>query len=735
MQFACLDLGSMCTPILVTIACLIFFSVVFEWLIHWAIHVASQDRFWKQYVAAMLAELSMLGLVSFTLFVLSQFKNMSDDDLHVIEFVHLTLFITMLVYYSTAAYIARCSKRILDRFGNFEEKAFNFNLVDCISDLRVARSQDRDIKYWLPGQLRIMIFGANEAEKHAQLSIYLITRHFFLMSHNLPYDMPFDYCEYVDRCTSAICVKLIRVGWRTWAVILTLTLSSSAVMSWLGVSHGASLEGMWAESAAVNRDFFWGIFFIGFLMYIVNGLIWASFERTRARLIFLADEQRTKLNMVDSVFDEDEKSRGDAVEYESFNDNSSEHRKTWQKTEREPRSQYCPCIYEHDRWRECFPVSAPEFPLRTLQVILMFFALFVSLCFLVFFHINPTYACFSIVQPFLYLYMFAKNQLPLYATLRFFGPNLSKYCLVNDLVHFAKALEMGTNIEGSVGLGGGGVKTSEVETVGAGARSTTTWVGGSLERECSVNRQTEHAGAEATVTDEKKKSGVSGTLLRGWQRLAPAEGHPKPTYPTNGSLHSSLDHASFSRRRLNLARDSHFEAMIKRRRSAGDLAGEDNAEEAGSQRSVVNSRLTIGEGIASSTTTKEQPSLSTAMRLSELRVSSMSGLSFARSTGYADRIDEDKISEDGPGLTRSPHADGEVGLDLNRNLLPTCKEEAPEKALEELCVLLSSASKQSLKMIVISRLLLFTASVLAFLIMTCQDNPETRWQCTWVDLF
>ena len=87
-------------------------------------------------------------------------------------------------------------------------------------------------------------------------------------------------------------------------------------------------------------------------------------------------------------------------------------------------------------------MTAPEFPLRTFQAVLLFFSLFLSLCLLVFYHIDPTFAFFSVVQPFFYLYMFGLNQFPFYATLRFFGPSLAKSTLVDDLVYFAQELQL-----------------------------------------------------------------------------------------------------------------------------------------------------------------------------------------------------------------------------------------------------------------------------------------------------
>lgn len=61
---------------------------------------------------------------------------------------------------------------------------------------------------------------------------------------------------------------------------------------------------MWADTAAVNQNYFWAMFFIGWVLYLLNGLIWAGFERSRASLILLtARKESTGSNARASRFD------------------------------------------------------------------------------------------------------------------------------------------------------------------------------------------------------------------------------------------------------------------------------------------------------------------------------------------------------------------------------------------------------------------------------------------------
>ena len=77
----------------------------------------------------------------------------------------------------------------------------------------------------------------------------------------------------------------------------------------------------------------------------------------------------------------------------------------------------------------------------------MFFSLFLALSLLIFLHIDPLYFEFAILQPFAYIYFFGLQQLPYYATLRFFGPSLAKNSLVDDLIWDAQELQVNERSE------------------------------------------------------------------------------------------------------------------------------------------------------------------------------------------------------------------------------------------------------------------------------------------------
>ncbi|GMH81418.1 hypothetical protein TrVE_jg13901 [Triparma verrucosa] len=757
----------------------------------------------------------MLGLISFTLFFVSQLSDLTDDHVHLIEFVHLTLFLMMVFYYLVTGWIAYSSKKCLSKFGDYEEKVANFDLVECISELKSCKAT-RAKEWWYIDAPRHLIFGDSELDKRMHLNAYLLTRHFFLVSQGLPPDLPFDYAEYIDRCSSALCVKLVQVGWRTWAGILCITMISTGVTLIIDVSDGSfdQIEEMWADSAAINLNYFWSMFFMGWVLYLINGLIWAGFERSRASLILLTAKKEAmgdnvRASRFDRSFDaghfdeedeyeghEDDRSevtessmygnmlrstvsrdwshgnrhshhiqqakdrkentdairqahmkaknkedvkgghggmpeptiaaiqspppsnrtsqvsrasrashrsgtsskhsdrshrrthhnsstcsghgstRGDGPEH-GHGGEGGQHRDSLEKTVRPVSHKMCPWVFVDDEWRHCFPLKAPEFPLRTFQGVLMFFSLFLGMGLLIFFHIDPMFMAFSIFQPFLYLYLFGLQQVPFYASLRFFGPTLSKNSLVDDLVFFAQELQleeyamMGREESGKKGVGGNSFSTS--------MRSSTTFVGGKIpgssisggsgsevggskpgserateqqyaEEEAKENGKIDSEGLLRGWGDAPKSSfaprmsvrnsqtrisfreptiiedeaAEPGALLRGWGgdptlRGLPSSNPPSQRQSTSSNPRNSAElhrlSMKFEHRHSHLSRDTHLENFYKKREVGGERAGSE-----GQIKACENTSLN-----ETSRRSMNNLSLFAALRLSESRMSSRTG--------------------------------------------------------------------------------------------------------------
>ena len=100
----------------------------------------------------------MLGLISFSLFLTSQMSDLTDDHVHLIEFVHLSLFLMMMFYYSVTGWIAFSSKRVLQKCGDYEGKVANFDLVECITELKSCKAK-RDKEWWCFTGPRQLLFG------------------------------------------------------------------------------------------------------------------------------------------------------------------------------------------------------------------------------------------------------------------------------------------------------------------------------------------------------------------------------------------------------------------------------------------------------------------------------------------------------------------------------------------------------------------------------------------------
>ena len=514
-EFACLNLEGQAFPLAMLVTALVFFALVAESVIHRAVHVASSDRFWRNFVAAMLAELSMLGLISFTLFGVSQSTSLSEDSVLLIEFVHLTIFLMMIIYYSLIGILALATKKVLTQLRENEKDLPKFNLVACISDLRQIQEK-REARWWFI----LFPFGCNgELEKKMFKSIYMLTRHYFLVSQGLPTDLPFDFAEYTDRCTSALCVKMVQVGWRMWTFLLTFVILSGSISYYFDFVNDTRSDSkdIWLKHVTDNSNYFWSLFIIVWTLFVFNGIIWARVERSRAKLVLLSakremenenqandaggvdhegdfetrntTEKRSTVysekNNIDAIstpvsimkspsgksplasnhkinFSHGQSRHGSSHHGSSHHGGSTightshqthassqqhHHDDELEKTERTIKETLCPHFAEVDAWRKCFPLVAPELPLRTFQAVLMFFSLFLALSLLIFLHIDPLYFEFAILQPFAYIYFFGLQQLPYYSTLRFFGPSLAKNSLVDDLIWDAQELQVNERSE------------------------------------------------------------------------------------------------------------------------------------------------------------------------------------------------------------------------------------------------------------------------------------------------
>ncbi len=749
--FACLDLASISIPLSVTIFLLVLFALVTEHIIHTCIHRAAHDRFWRTFAAALLAELSMLGIISFVLFSISQLAPLTDDHIHLIEFVHLTLFLMMIFYYLVVGWIAYSSKAILSKYGDYEVKVANFDLLSCVSELRNITQQRK--KRWCHHPISYL-FASTDLDKKMQVNAYLLTRHFFLISHGLPPNLPFDYAEYVDRCTSALLVKLVQVGYRTWVGILIICITSTvaaAIADEVSVHHLDFTEDMWSDTAAVNQDYFWVMFFIGWAFYLINGLIWAGFENSRASLIVLtAQKESSGENLRSSRFEQnwDDISIGNFLRSTVSRDWSHGGRHSHQRLQRQERaantdvirqanrntnvrahnsslhsnhttashasqashatnashgthattdslektertlSQAClPCLTEPSEWRKCFPLRAPEFPLRTFQAVLMFFSLFLGLGLLVFFHIDPVFMAFSIFQPFMYLYMFGLQQVPLYATLRFFGPDLSKNSLVDDLVFFAQELQYEEFRSSNAGAGGKEAKSEATETTATdtGSNRTTEAAPGLLrgwsDHSSVLNRDTRISFREPTIVEDEVAV-QDGDLLRGWGE------HPtlRPSKAPGPNPPDFYDPGRLSLRQSALTRDSHFEALVNARRSGSSS----RPQSLGFRRSAA------GGGSEGPITDLMQ-----VLRASE------------KSQGGA----ENREPLVGEG--------GEQGEYTERDV---------RGMLDEICTLLNCTGSRQFRRIAVARGVVLAGFFVMWITMHCEEAPGLKVECSWLTL-
>jgi len=455
-------------------------------------------------------------------------------------------------------------------------------------------------------------------------------------------------------------------------------------------------------------------------------------------------------------------------------------------------------------------MTAPEFPLRVFQAILLFFSLFLALCFLVFYHIDPTYSFFSAAQPFLYLYMFGLNQLPFYATLRFFGPKLAKASLVDDLVYFAQELQLEEYRNNSCLPSEAAPHNKNVNPRAStivSSSSGTTVHSTTLDASKPLSQNSQSARPTDLLTpSDPPPSEPPGALLRGWGDSSkpiynPNPSHPSttrisvreptiiedgpeeelggllrgwgedsaPSYPTEqrdsnnrqrDSSNWSFSNHRLSFRRSHLSKDTHLEAMIKRQRHSDGSPGQPAPGVSGLNTSTISLKRRSFQ---------KQPSLLTALRLSESRISSRCSKNapddiddpdndtFGRkykSEAHAHKpsgnllspLMEDEQNDDVGGGGRSADLhDGVISgtfADLPHHNLrhgslhreDDGNEYASMEVLEEVCKLLSVTSAKKFTQVAIFRVFMLGVFFFIFLTTDCEVEPGKKLQCTWLDI-
>ena len=416
------------------------------------------------------------------------------------------------------------------------------------------------------------------------------------------------------------------------------------------------------------------------------------------------------------------------------------HRPSIEKTVRKLRTSCMPCCLETNEWRMSFPLRAPEFPLRTFQGVVMFFSLFLAMSVLVFFHIDPMFCVFSIVQPVLYLRMFGLQQIPLYATLRYFGPGLAKGSLVDDLVYYAQELQYEAYRVASE-EGGEGRKT-EARSSATGRSSTTVLnVGGEGGGENS-GRSTEVAGAPPGVGGEGllRGWGAGGSTLakmpvgerasrvsfRGPTIIEDEEELGGEMFREFGSMVAGEEdtpavhfrHSFHPVSRVSgLGRDSHLEALLKSKKP-GEAGG------------------SLGEN-------KDRKSLNVdlwhALRLSEARISSRASRVEGKGPLSEERgpLSEPLISGDLEGGSpggRRKSADGGGGRGGGESRDEILGEYGSSEMQDEICELLNSTSSRQFTQIAIFRSTVLVCFFLLFLFTDCTVSPGRKLECTWLSL-
>ncbi|GMI20273.1 hypothetical protein TrCOL_g12270 [Triparma columacea] len=444
--FACLDLRATMVIVLLIIIGMLLLCLVVEELFNHLEAKVKRSYFWSSVLHAIEKELMVLGIISFLLFMFEQaFVNDGSEEMEhiaeLVEFVHLLLFFSMIVYYLFLTCVGVTCVRHLRHLREFEnslsrpyEKAMEVDLLSasaanssCLGFLGLGRLDWE--KYHFYRMKNVFINSILNRDDFDTLP---------------PVDLSFSgfsYSEYLSSATTHLFTKMIHVGWRVWSsLIITLSVLTGIFCILMYTSPNSKddensldfntqLHRMWfpPQKKVTENNFvvdFLNIF--GFLFLVVGRIVYMRInnEDFLGRLGNLSDlkVETTSSREVDG-----------GVEGLGMNDMSSDMREGLvggnNKKRKRPKSDttfdpFRRCsgkrIWE-DPYQALWFMKAPDLMLRVYQSQVLFFSFYASSFILTLRFANDLAWLFFVIYPVIVLFGFGYKLLPHYAAIRYVG--------------------------------------------------------------------------------------------------------------------------------------------------------------------------------------------------------------------------------------------------------------------------------------------------------------------------
>ncbi len=514
-KYSCLNLTGLPLTLCTILLALIIMILLIENGMHAIKKRAEKSSFWRAFMTALEGELTSLGLLSFTLFLTQQGLTGSKDShlehvVELVEFTHILLFLTMVCYLLMVAMCGQGSQKFIAQMRDAQrvQRHFqqpNFNLKVDVGDLRRqiknktccgwrrrcsggddgADDESQPLgsfpqfarqlyaiyrpmlgwwgpqRYFLPRHRLKMKnckpmdpFGGRPVDIFQTATVFLLADA-FLRSHGLPRDLPFDYVEYLQRCTTKMFIKMIRLGWRIWVVFIITILLTAAGMGVINVSEGygeENIDVIFVDDPNENWKFLISFEMVGWILMLLLFRIIPQMGKTFVGVVRRArkDGQNAMQNVTDGAADTSgdisilsmhaplmpqtpgEQKRGqDRQTLIHHVTRDIRKGKTLGQT-------FCPCCSKSnakDPYRSLFILKSPDFALRFFQCCILYYALFIALSLTVLMFVDGFWSTSYqfVLLPILLLRVLGGRSFPKYASIRFFG-NLTEEDIFRDLL-------------------------------------------------------------------------------------------------------------------------------------------------------------------------------------------------------------------------------------------------------------------------------------------------------------
>eukprot|EP01102_Stenamoeba_stenopodia_P007746 TRINITY_DN2181_c1_g2_i1.p1 TRINITY_DN2181_c1_g2~~TRINITY_DN2181_c1_g2_i1.p1 ORF type:complete len:500 (-),score=107.67 TRINITY_DN2181_c1_g2_i1:84-1583(-) len=190
------DKTSLLFESMIVLFVLVVASIAFHTVSHWLQHAVSRSLIGPSFLQAVYRELSLLGMISFFLFVVSFSGGLSTHGKEVVEEIHMTLFIASVYYIAFIVFLLLSSVFWIRRMQKLEHKVANQKTE------RPKTTLWEKFKKWV--SLRQVIVKSE----------YSQIRQAVIDQHQLPQE--FNYSAYVGVQLQRNLLHIIEIDWKLW---------------------------------------------------------------------------------------------------------------------------------------------------------------------------------------------------------------------------------------------------------------------------------------------------------------------------------------------------------------------------------------------------------------------------------------------------------------------------------------------------------------------------------------